>query len=145
MQQPAYEPVTANEMTKATSNFQNWKSPGIDHLQNFWWCHLTCVHEITATIFDNIIQNPEQGRTTLIPKKDDTRNPSNYRPITCLQYHNIPNETPHRFKLTDYTRTKRMHLHNVWDDRPTQHQQNHQEGGGGSEELKKHLNSLDQL
>ena len=46
---------------------------------------------MTASMIDNFIQHPEQcppwltqGRTTLVPKKKDTRNPLNYRPITCL-------------------------------------------------------------
>jgi len=109
VQQAEYEPITPNEVNKATSKFQNWKSPGIDKLQNFWWCQLTSLHETTASVIDTIIQHPEQcplwltqGRTTLVPKKRDTKNPSNYRPITCL---------PIIYKILSSITTSRMKHH----------------------------------
>ena len=83
--------VTSNEIQAATSNFSNWKSPGIDKIKKFWWNNLTNLHPKIATIFDQLITQPETcpewlttGRTTLISKKQPTQNPSNYRPITCL-------------------------------------------------------------
>ena len=44
-----------------------------------------------ALNFTNILQNPEaapewltEGTTDLLPKSQETQNPQNYRPITCL-------------------------------------------------------------
>ena len=91
IEEATYSSITSNEISKSTSNFSNWKSPGIDKLQNFWWNRLTNLHPKIAQIFDSILIDPTKspewlttGRTTLIPKKEPTNNPSNYRPITCL-------------------------------------------------------------
>ena len=86
-----YSEITTNEIESATSEFSNWKSPGLDKLHNFWWNKLTTLHPKVAVAFDKLIVQPENcpdwlttGQTTLIAKKEPTRNPSNYRPITCL-------------------------------------------------------------
>ena len=51
--------VTSNEIQAATSNFSNWKSPGIDKIKKFWWNNLTNLHPKIATIFDQLITQPE--------------------------------------------------------------------------------------
>ena len=86
-----YTPITESEIQKATSKFANWKSPGIDRIQNFWWKKFSSLHKITAAILNNLMVEPNitpqwltTGRTTLVAKKKETQDPSNYRPITCL-------------------------------------------------------------
>ena len=86
-----YSEITTNEIESATFEFSNWKSLGLDKLHNFWWNKLVTLHPKVATAFDKLIVQPENcpdwlttGQTTLIAKKEPTRNPSNYRPVTCL-------------------------------------------------------------
>jgi len=69
----------------------NWKTPGADGIPNFWLKHLEEVHDDMARNFSTILHNPDQcphwltrGITYLLPKTDQTTNPKNYRPITCL-------------------------------------------------------------
>ena len=83
--------MTPNEIEYATSEFSNWKSPGLDKLHNFWWNKLTTLHPKVAIAFSKLIVQPENcadwlttGQTTVIAKKEPMRNPSIYRPITCL-------------------------------------------------------------
>jgi hypothetical protein len=51
---------------------------------------LTATHKHTAVIFNKLIEEdstPEcltAGITYLIPKNENTENPKNYRPVTCL-------------------------------------------------------------
>ena len=101
--------ITTNEIESATSEFSNWKSLGLDKLQNFWWNKLTTVHPKVAVAFDKLIVQPENypdwlttGQTTLIIKKEPTQNPSNYRPITSL---------PLMYKLLFSIVTSRMSHH----------------------------------
>ena len=89
--QSEYSDITSDEVASATKKFANWKSPGIDKIQNFWWCNLPNLHNKLAEVSNNIIIDPTScpewlttGRTTLISKKPPTQNPSNYRPVTCL-------------------------------------------------------------
>ena len=86
-----YSEITTNKVECATSEFSNWKNPGLDQLHNFWWNKLTTLHSKVAAAFDKLIVQPENcpdglttDQTTLTVKKEPTRNPSNYRPITCL-------------------------------------------------------------
>ena len=73
------------------SKFGKWKSPGIDKIRTYWWAKLSSTHQLLADIYDNLSRDPTRipewftnGITLLIPKKTDTANPANYRPITCL-------------------------------------------------------------
>ena len=104
-----YSEITTNDIESVTSNFSNWKSPGLDKLHNFWWNKLTTLHPKVAVAFDKLIVQPENcpdwlttGQTTLIAKKEPTRNPSNYRPITCL---------PIMYKILSSIVTSRMSHH----------------------------------
>jgi len=68
----------------------NWKAPGRDQTPNFWLKQLTATHKHIAQIFNKLIEEdsiPEwltAGVTYLIPKNENTGNPNNYRPVTCL-------------------------------------------------------------
>ena len=69
----------------------NWKAPGNDRIATFWLKKLSSVHEDLTTAYNDILKNPEkqpdwltEGLTYLLPKTEETKNPKNYRPITCL-------------------------------------------------------------
>jgi hypothetical protein len=87
-----YAEMTTEEVTKIIKASHNWKAPGHDRLQNFWWKVFTTVHPLLARQFTNIIQNPNEippfltkGITYLIPKEPSySKSPEKYRPITCL-------------------------------------------------------------
>jgi len=104
-----YTIITPDEVATATKKFANWKSPGVDKIQNFWWCNLPNLHSKFAEISNHLIIDPTMcpewltiGRTTLISKKQPTQNPSNYRPITCL---------PIAYKIVSSIITNRMNHH----------------------------------
>jgi hypothetical protein len=69
---------------------RDWKAPGRDKIPNFWLKQLTATHKHIAAIFNKLTeadQIPEwlmSGATILIPKNENTENPKNYRPVTCL-------------------------------------------------------------
>ena len=86
-----YSEITTNEIESATSEFSNQKSPGLGKLCHFWWNKLTTLHPKGAIASEKLIVQPENcpdqlttGQITLIARKEPLRNPSNYRPITCL-------------------------------------------------------------
>ena len=86
-----YASITVEDLAKAIKNTANWKTPGIDNLQNFWYKKFTSLHKQIAAQFTYIVRNPEQtpsfmtvGKTFMKPKTNDTTNPATYRPITCL-------------------------------------------------------------
>ena len=83
--------ITLDELKQAVKNTMNWKSPGPDHIHNFWWKYLTSVHPHITTAFNKLLNDPNsvppflaKGITYLIPKSKETQLPKNYRPITCL-------------------------------------------------------------
>ena len=69
----------------------NWKAPGHDGIQGFWFKKFTSIHDRLALEMNRCLQDahvPElmtKGKTTLI-QKDPSKGtaPNNYRPITCL-------------------------------------------------------------
>lgn len=83
--------VTTDDVRKVISKLANWKAPGKDGIQNFWFKRLTCTHACLASQFNRVLQKPEElpsfltsGVTYLLPKSENTKDPSQYRPITCL-------------------------------------------------------------
>ena len=71
-----FDQISTEEVSTAIKNFANWKSPGIDNLQNFWWRSFEKIHAKLCTEFNKMMDDqtsiPEwftTGRTTLLPKK----------------------------------------------------------------------------
>ena len=68
-----------------------WKPPGKDKIPNLW---LNVFHKTNirlTQLYNLVITDPKQipqwllnGNTFLLAKSDETNNPQNYRPITCL-------------------------------------------------------------
>jgi hypothetical protein len=78
-------------LVKNINTSHNWKSPGGDQIHNFWLKKFTCIHKCLLDHFNGFIREPNtfpeflaHGITYLKPKDSDTKNPSKYRPITCL-------------------------------------------------------------
>ena len=91
-QNPSMEwsPICAKDIAEALRTTLNWKAPGRDKIPNFWLKQLTATHRHIAAIFNKLIEEdktPEwlrAGVTFLITKNENTENPKNYRPVTCL-------------------------------------------------------------
>ncbi|XP_066930549.1 uncharacterized protein [Clytia hemisphaerica] len=86
-----WEEITVEEVRVALGKTQKWKSPGIDKVQNFWLNYLPSMHRALTFFLNELVGNPNsipewltEGVTYLLPKSEDTKNPNNYRPITCL-------------------------------------------------------------
>ena len=79
------------ELSAAFAKYQKWKSPDVDQIPNFWLYSPTPINNHLVHCFTTILQNPDvmpdwltEGITYLLPKSQQTKNPKNYRPITCL-------------------------------------------------------------
>jgi hypothetical protein len=103
--------VTKEDVQEAIKETSNWKAPGRDLIQNFWYKTLTVIHKTFATCINKLLQHPEdipefltKGNAYLIPKDNDTSNRSKYRPITCLV-------TLYKFITAIITRKIYNHLH----------------------------------
>lgn len=104
-----WDNITPQEVTRVINKAHNWKSPGIDSIHNFWLKSFTPTHKLFAKFFNNFINDPEcmpeyltRGKTYMLPKDNDTKNPAKYRPITCL------NTT---YKLLTGILTDRLYAH----------------------------------
>ena len=82
--------TSEQDVRDALRTTQNWKAPGRDQIPNFWLKQLTARHKYMAVIFNKLTETgplPEwltAGVTFLIRKNENTENPKNYRPVTCL-------------------------------------------------------------
>jgi hypothetical protein len=80
---PHHIQISLEILVKNINSSHNWKSPGGGQIHNFWLKKFD--H------FNGFIREPNTfpeflayGITYLKPKDSDTKNPSKYRPITCL-------------------------------------------------------------
>ena len=84
--------ITPEQVLKAVNKTLNWKAPGQDKIQNFWYKQFTATHKHLAKCYTYLLTYPEQmpefmtyGVTYLLPKTaEPSENPAKYRPITCL-------------------------------------------------------------
>ena len=91
VQQQGWDCFTLDELKKALTKTQKWKSPGVDKVTNFWLNCLSSSHMTLTKLLNDVIESPEhaptwlcQGTTYLLAKNDKTEESKNYRPITCL-------------------------------------------------------------
>jgi len=104
-----WSPICAKDVAEALRKTLNWKAPGRDQIPNFWLKQLAATHRHTAAIFNKLNEEdhiPEwltAGITFLIPKNENTENPKNYRPVTCL---------PKMYKLIRSFISR--HMKNIW-------------------------------
>ena len=91
-QNPSMEwsPVCEEDVTETLRTTLNWKASGRDHIANVWLKQLTATHKHIAALFNKLIEKDQMAEwltaevTFLIPKIENTENPKNYRPVTCL-------------------------------------------------------------
>ncbi|XP_044748928.1 uncharacterized protein LOC123309723 [Coccinella septempunctata] len=83
--------ITTEHIRTALKKTNNWSSPGVDKIQNYWWKHFTASHEHLARLFRETLTDPTRipefftlGVTHMLPKGINTTDPKKYRPITCL-------------------------------------------------------------
>ena len=86
-----WENITVLELKAELTKPQKWKLPGIDKVPNFWLNTLSSSHlkftSLQNEIMQNLVKSPKwmcKERTYLFAKSNDTKDPKNYRPITCL-------------------------------------------------------------
>ena len=90
--QMEWNDITIEELQVNMTRAANWKFPGLDKLPNFWIKQFKNLHKHMAIAYSVVINDPQQipewlvegGTTNLLPKKEETRIPKNYRPIACL-------------------------------------------------------------
>ncbi|XP_039276066.1 uncharacterized protein LOC111055986 [Nilaparvata lugens] len=125
--------ITAADVKKAISKTQNWKAPGIDGIHNVWWKYLPSTHPVLANLFQEAIQQPDvlkdsfsMGITYMLPKKKDSLDPKDYRPITCL---------PTIYKLLTSVLTANIHEHLANNELLAPEQNGCRKGSQGCKEL----------
>ena len=98
--------LTVEELRVNMTRTANWKSPGSDRLSNFWIKQFKSLYKPMVETYSENIKDPKQtsdwlveGATNLIPKKEETWIPKNYRPIACL---------PTTFKILASVNTDRL-------------------------------------
>jgi hypothetical protein len=84
-------PTKTTETTSLFSKTYKWKSPGSDQIPNYWPKVFPATHSYITKFINTIIEEPKQmpewlttGITYLHPNSEDTKEPKNYRLITCL-------------------------------------------------------------
>ena len=89
--QMEWKDLTVEELRVNMTRAANWKSPGPDRLPNFWIKQFKSLHQPMTEAYTKIVKDPKQtpdwlveGATNLLPKKEETWIPKNYRPIACL-------------------------------------------------------------
>ena len=104
-----WEDFTVEELRVNITRAASWRSPGPDKLPNFWIKQFTRLHTPMAKAYSQIMQDPSptpdwlvEGTTNLLPKKEETWIPKNYRPIACL---------PTTFKILTSVITDRLYNH----------------------------------
>ena len=83
--------ITLDDFKHALKISSKWKLPGKDKIPNFWLnsfheihTRLTQLYNLVITDRKPILQWLVSGMTCLLPKSNETSNPKNYHPITCL-------------------------------------------------------------
>lgn len=87
-----FQCITEQNLQQVIQRAHNWKAPGLDKVQNFWYKRFSTVHSKLSKLFTECLLHPHifpttltQGITYLLPKRGSFQgDPANGRPITCL-------------------------------------------------------------
>ena len=89
--QMEWKELTVEELKVNITRAANWKFPRPDKFPNFCIRQFKSLHKSMAEAYSVFIQDPKQnpdwlvkGTTKLLPMKEETWIPRNYRPIACL-------------------------------------------------------------
>ena len=81
--------IEAEKLKKEINKRKNWKTPGIDGVQHFWWKKLVAAQKVFLSAFKTINSDNNMiprwlpiGRTVL--KTKDLSDEKDYLPKTCL-------------------------------------------------------------
>ncbi|KAG6445629.1 hypothetical protein O3G_MSEX004071 [Manduca sexta] len=87
-----FEDISGERFLTVLNKAHNWKTPGTDHIHNFYYKKLTSLHASLLNHINDFLKFPQivptfltQGITYMIPKDPNSTNPEKFRPITCLQ------------------------------------------------------------
>ncbi|CAG5040205.1 unnamed protein product [Parnassius apollo] len=82
--------ITPEDVAEAVHRAPNWKSLGLDGLHHYWLKGFVVCHAVLARQFQEGLDQESlpslftTAITHLVPKDQDTTDPSKYRSITCL-------------------------------------------------------------
>ena len=83
--------ITVETLRVQVRKLANWKAPGPDGVQGYWFKNLTSIHPLLGALLNDCLNSGEtpdwltRGTTVLIMKdKSKGGKVTNYRPITCL-------------------------------------------------------------
>jgi hypothetical protein len=86
-----HSPITREQVSPLIAKTLNSKALGPEGISNFWIKQFTATHSYLTRYFNQFTEDAEKipeflvrGIPYLLPKSQDTKDPSNYRPITCL-------------------------------------------------------------
>ncbi|CAG5057386.1 unnamed protein product [Parnassius apollo] len=80
--------ITPEDVAEAVRRAPNWKSPGLDGLHHYWLKGFVVCHAVLARQYQEALDQKSlpslftTGMTHLVPKDQDTTDPSKYSPIT---------------------------------------------------------------
>jgi hypothetical protein len=78
---PHHIQISLEILIRNINSSHNWKSPGGDQIHNIWLKKITCIRKCLLDHFNGFIREPNTFPEFLA---HGTKNPSKYRPITCL-------------------------------------------------------------
>ena len=88
---PKLYSINIDILNKAIGKIKINKPPGRDKITSFWYKKLTLYRPDLANLFQQTLQGDTKllkwlslALTSLLPKKNETHVPKNYRPIACL-------------------------------------------------------------
>ena len=107
--------IRLSEVKEAIRLIPNWKAPGNDKIQGYWIKYAKTFYPLLTTIFQKWMDEPGsippeylEGNTILVYKSGDSKDPANYRPITCMNVITKIFTSVMRMKIEAYMSTNNM-------------------------------------
>ncbi|KAL0822073.1 hypothetical protein ABMA28_005438 [Loxostege sticticalis] len=109
IEEMVFDDVNRDDIEMVTRKMKSWKAAGTDGVHSFWYKKFYILHDILGRVISDVIKGninlPQfltTGVTFMLPKSKNTKDPSQYRPITCL---------PTLYKLITSCITNKLNSH----------------------------------